>query len=113
VASPQSGLTVTHDGFAGVDGTHSGTGARSCGGCGKKARYAGNELARKLGWSPTKVSRMETGDAITSEVDTAIYAAFCGVGGENWNICWTSPGERRRLPAPVNAANASPTSCDR
>jgi transcriptional regulator with XRE-family HTH domain len=48
----------------------------------EEARYAGSELARKLGWSPSKVSRMETGDRNTSEVDTAIYAAFCGVGGE-------------------------------
>ncbi|HET9143015.1 helix-turn-helix transcriptional regulator [Actinophytocola sp.] len=46
------------------------------------ARYTGHELAMKLGWSPTKVSRMETGARNTSEVDAAIYAAFCGAAPE-------------------------------
>jgi transcriptional regulator with XRE-family HTH domain len=47
------------------------------------ARYTGNELAKKLGWSPSKVSRMETGDRNTSEVDAAVYAAFCGATGQD------------------------------
>jgi transcriptional regulator with XRE-family HTH domain len=45
------------------------------------ARYTGHELAKKLGWSPSKVSRIETGARGTSEVDAAIYLAFCGVMG--------------------------------
>lgn len=46
------------------------------------ARYTGKELAWKLGWSASKVSRMETGDRNTSEVDAAVYAAFCGATGD-------------------------------
>src|SRR4051794_15417332 len=48
----------------------------------EEARYTGNELARRLGWSPSKVSRIETGDRNTSEVDTALYAAYCGATAE-------------------------------
>jgi transcriptional regulator with XRE-family HTH domain len=48
----------------------------------EEARYTGHELALKLGWSASKVSRMETGARNTSEVDAAIYAAFCGAGPE-------------------------------
>ncbi|MFL6144409.1 MAG: helix-turn-helix domain-containing protein [Labedaea sp.] len=47
------------------------------------ARYTGKELAWKLGWSPSKVSRMETGDRGTSEMDAAVYAAFCGAIGDD------------------------------
>lgn len=46
------------------------------------ARYTGRELAFKLGWSQSKVSRMETGDREFSEVDAAVYAAFCGAMGD-------------------------------
>jgi transcriptional regulator with XRE-family HTH domain len=45
------------------------------------ARYTGQELAKKLGWSQSKVSRMESGSRGTSEVDAAIYLAFCGIMG--------------------------------
>jgi transcriptional regulator with XRE-family HTH domain len=45
------------------------------------ARYTGNDLALKLGWSASKVSRMETGARNTSPLDTATYVAFCGVSG--------------------------------
>ncbi|HEV8558652.1 MAG TPA: helix-turn-helix transcriptional regulator [Actinophytocola sp.] len=48
----------------------------------ESARYTGHELATKLGWSPSKISRMETGDRTTSEVDVAVYAAFCGAAGD-------------------------------
>jgi transcriptional regulator with XRE-family HTH domain len=43
------------------------------------AGYNGLELAGRLGWSTTKVSRVETGARIISEVDIAIYLASCGV----------------------------------
>lgn len=46
------------------------------------ARYTGQELAKKLGWSQSKVSRMESGARGASEIDAAIYLAFCGVMGE-------------------------------
>jgi transcriptional regulator with XRE-family HTH domain len=49
------------------------------------ARFTGNELARKLGWSPSKVSRMETGDRNTTEVEVAVYGAFCGAMGDELN----------------------------
>lgn len=48
----------------------------------ESARYTGHELAKKLGWSPSKVSRMETGDRNASEVDAAVFLAFCGVTGD-------------------------------
>jgi transcriptional regulator with XRE-family HTH domain len=41
--------------------------------------YNGQDLARRLGWSTTKVSRVETGARTVSEVDIAIYLASCGV----------------------------------
>lgn len=49
----------------------------------KAAQFTGHALALKLGWSPSRVSRLETGDRRASEVDAAIYAAFCGVTGED------------------------------
>jgi transcriptional regulator with XRE-family HTH domain len=39
----------------------------------------GSELAHQLGWSPSKVSRIESGVIGVSEVDAAIYLTFCGV----------------------------------
>jgi transcriptional regulator with XRE-family HTH domain len=51
------------------------------------ARYTGTELARKLGWSPSKVSRMETGDRTTTDVEVAAFGAFCGaVGNERHRL---------------------------
>jgi transcriptional regulator with XRE-family HTH domain len=43
------------------------------------AGYNGQDLARRLGWSTTKVSRVETGARTVTEVDIAIYLASCGV----------------------------------
>ncbi|MBA0127718.1 helix-turn-helix domain-containing protein [Haloechinothrix sp. YIM 98757] len=40
---------------------------------------SGVEMARRLGWSHSKVSRMESGQRSASEVDTAIYLSSCGV----------------------------------
>jgi transcriptional regulator with XRE-family HTH domain len=49
----------------------------------RKRREAANlrayDLAYQLGWSATKVSRMENGARGVSEVDAAIYLTFCGV----------------------------------
>jgi transcriptional regulator with XRE-family HTH domain len=45
----------------------------------ERAGYNGLELSKRLGWSPTKVSRVETGARVISEVDVAIYLASCGV----------------------------------
>jgi transcriptional regulator with XRE-family HTH domain len=39
------------------------------------------ELARRLGWSPSKVSRMESGERPASEIDVAMYLTLCGVTG--------------------------------
>lgn len=39
----------------------------------------GREMAHKLGWHPSKVSRLETGVREASEVDVAIYLATCQV----------------------------------
>lgn len=43
------------------------------------ARWSTAELARQLGWSPTKVSRLESGERRASEVDVAVYLSQCGV----------------------------------
>lgn len=40
----------------------------------------GKELAEMLGWSPSKVSRLESGTRTTTEVDVAMYLAICRVG---------------------------------
>lgn len=39
----------------------------------------GAQLAQKLGWSGSKVSRIESGLIGVSEVDAAIYLTYCGV----------------------------------
>lgn len=39
----------------------------------------GAELAKRLGWSGSKVSRIESGLIGVSEVDAAIYLTYCGV----------------------------------
>jgi transcriptional regulator with XRE-family HTH domain len=39
----------------------------------------GAELAHRLGWSGSKVSRMESGQIGVSEVDAAIFLTYCGV----------------------------------
>jgi transcriptional regulator with XRE-family HTH domain len=49
----------------------------------EEARYTAHELAKKLGWSPSKVSRMETGDRNTTELEVAVFVAFCGVLGDD------------------------------
>lgn len=53
--------------------------------CGKR-REAANlkayDLAHQLGWSASKVPRMENGARGVSEVDAAIYLTFCGVRRE-------------------------------
>jgi transcriptional regulator with XRE-family HTH domain len=43
------------------------------------AGYKAYDLADRLGWSASKVSRMESGARGVSEVDAAIYLTFCGV----------------------------------
>jgi transcriptional regulator with XRE-family HTH domain len=47
----------------------------------ERAGYNGSELARKLGWSPSRVSRLESGTRGTSEVDLAVLLAVCNVTG--------------------------------
>lgn len=46
------------------------------------AGLTGQRLGYQLGWSPSKVSRMESGSRGVSEVDAAIYLTFCGVRKE-------------------------------
>ncbi|HEX3779147.1 MAG TPA: helix-turn-helix transcriptional regulator [Pseudonocardiaceae bacterium] len=47
----------------------------------EKTEYTGQDLARHLGWSPTKMSRIETGHQPISEVDLTAYLAYCRVPG--------------------------------
>jgi transcriptional regulator with XRE-family HTH domain len=45
----------------------------------ERAGLTGAELAARLGWSGSKVSRMESGTVAVSEVDAAIYLTYCDV----------------------------------
>src|SRR2546423_1571051 len=45
------------------------------------ADFNASRLARKLGWSPSRVSRLESGKRGASELDVAIFLAVCGVTG--------------------------------
>lgn len=45
----------------------------------ERTRLHASDMARVLGWSASKVSRLESGTRGTSEVDVAIYLASCGV----------------------------------
>lgn len=47
----------------------------------EKAGYNGVDLSRKLGWSPSRISRLESGKRGTSEVDVAVFLAVCNVTG--------------------------------
>ncbi|MBC6448973.1 helix-turn-helix domain-containing protein [Actinokineospora xionganensis] len=47
-----------------------------------KVGFHGNEIAERLGWSTSKVSRMETGDRACGKLDVATYLAYCGVVGD-------------------------------
>lgn len=42
---------------------------------------SGNDLALKVGWNSSKVSRVENGKLAASEVEIAIYLTSCGVSG--------------------------------
>lgn len=48
----------------------------------ERTDLSGHHLARLLGWSPPKLSRLETGKRGTSEVDVAIFLARCGASAE-------------------------------
>ncbi|WP_020667735.1 helix-turn-helix domain-containing protein [Amycolatopsis nigrescens] len=45
----------------------------------EEADLTGDELAKMLGWSPSKVSRLEHGKRGPAEIDIALYVACCGV----------------------------------
>ncbi len=51
------------------------------------AGLTGVEAARRLDWSPSRVSRMLSGTRGTTEVDVAMFLTVCGVRGR----------ERKRL----------------
>ncbi|CRK58511.1 Putative DNA-binding protein [Alloactinosynnema sp. L-07] len=66
-----------------MDGRNATARSRELGDELKRARQLqglkGRELARLIGWTETKISRVETGKIPCSEVDAAIYLAFCRV----------------------------------
>jgi transcriptional regulator with XRE-family HTH domain len=45
----------------------------------ERAGYNGQEMARRLGWSTTQVSRVEVGARVITQSDVAIYLSSCGV----------------------------------
>jgi transcriptional regulator with XRE-family HTH domain len=51
----------------------------------EKAGYNALELSRRLGWSPTKVSRVETGWRDLTTADLTMYLASCGVPRDQIN----------------------------
>jgi transcriptional regulator with XRE-family HTH domain len=44
---------------------------------------SGQELAERLGWSPSKLSRIEHGLSGFDEIDLVRYAAHCGISSED------------------------------
>lgn len=48
----------------------------------RRAGYTNADLCAKLGWSPAKVSRMETGARSGSTLDLISFATACGVFGK-------------------------------
>ncbi|GAA1994681.1 helix-turn-helix transcriptional regulator [Amycolatopsis minnesotensis] len=48
----------------------------------QKAGLTGKELAHRLEWSPSEVSRMLSGKRTARESDVAALLGFCGVGGK-------------------------------
>jgi transcriptional regulator with XRE-family HTH domain len=48
----------------------------------ERAGYNGIRLARKLGWSAGRISRLESGKRGASEVDVAVFLAVCHVTGD-------------------------------
>ncbi|RZS29528.1 putative transcriptional regulator [Herbihabitans rhizosphaerae] len=47
----------------------------------ERAGFGGSEIARRLSWSPTKVSNMERGKRGVSEADASMYLAVCRAPG--------------------------------
>jgi transcriptional regulator with XRE-family HTH domain len=48
----------------------------------KRADYQAREVAKGIGWTPVKVSRVETGKQRITDVEVAIYAMYCGASGK-------------------------------
>jgi hypothetical protein len=47
-----------------------------------RADYQGNELAKRIKWTPVKVSRVEKGKHRLTDVDATTFAVYCGAVGE-------------------------------
>jgi transcriptional regulator with XRE-family HTH domain len=47
----------------------------------ERAGFTGNELAALLNWSPSKISRVETGERACNKIDVATHLAYCRVSG--------------------------------
>lgn len=73
----------------------------------ERAGYTRRELAVVLGWSESKVSRMESGQRGASEVNVATYLAYCKVVGDEldrliafcrevWATDWLRPLDELR-----------------
>jgi transcriptional regulator with XRE-family HTH domain len=43
----------------------------------------GNQLARKIGWDPSTVSRLESGHGTVTELAVMVYLSHCGVSAAN------------------------------
>jgi transcriptional regulator with XRE-family HTH domain len=48
----------------------------------QRAGFSGNELALKLGWHASSITRLEKGERTTSEVLITQYLAYCGGSNE-------------------------------
>jgi transcriptional regulator with XRE-family HTH domain len=44
--------------------------------------YNGMDMAERLDWTPSMLSRAETGKRLMSQLEVATYTAMCGVGGK-------------------------------
>jgi Domain of unknown function (DUF5753)/Domain of unknown function (DUF397)/Helix-turn-helix domain len=47
------------------------------------AGLSGAQLAHRVGWSPSKISRVESGERGISDVDLIQYLGYCGIHGES------------------------------
>jgi transcriptional regulator with XRE-family HTH domain len=56
--------------------------------------YTGQEMAERMSWTPTMLSRAETGKRTMSTIEIATYTGVCGVTGKEQDELLALAGER-------------------
>jgi transcriptional regulator with XRE-family HTH domain len=62
----------------------------------EQAGYTGDEAAQEMGWSPAKISRLETAKSRTQPVDVRRLLAFYRINGERHTALMTLADEARK-----------------